>query len=176
MGVIDQLTDLLSEHQADPVTYLLIFFLFCVVAAIILPIPVEIFLVIDPKVHFVYKALIMGLGKGTGAAAVYFIGAKIEETILRFARWRWFKWLLVKSEVFVRRFGYFAMYLLMSVPFMPDTIPLYIFSILNKEGELMTLRGFVIVNMLAGVTRAVFFYVLVVMLGLGEWFGVQPEV
>jgi membrane protein YqaA with SNARE-associated domain len=165
MGVIDQLTDLLSEYQADPATYLLIFFLFCVAAAIILPIPIEIFLVIDPAVPFVFKALVMGLGKGTGAMGVYFIGAKIEETILKFAKWRWFNWLLVKSEAFVRRYGYFAMYIIMAIPGMVDTIPLYIFSILNKEGELMTLRGFVIVNILAGTTRAFLIYAIVTWLG-----------
>ena len=165
MNPIDQLTELLSEYQADPATYLLIFFLFCVAAAIILPIPIEIFLVIDPAVPFVLKALVMGLGKGTGAAAVYFIGAKVEQTIQRFARWGWFNWLLVKSEAFVRRYGYFAMYIIIASPGMVDTIPRYIFSLLNKEGELMTFRGFVIVNVLAGITRAFLIYAIVTWLG-----------
>jgi len=160
MGFWDQLTDLLSANQADPLTYLVIFFLFCVAAAIILPIPIEIFLVIDPQVHFVWKALVMGLGKGTGALAVFFIGHEIESTVRRFTRWGWFKWLLDKSEKFVRRYGYPAMFVIMAVPGMIDTIPLYIFSILNKEGKLMTWQGFTIVNILAGITRACLIYVI----------------
>ncbi len=114
----------------------------------------------DPQVHFVWKALVMGLGKGTGALAVFFIGHEIEGTIRRFARWRWFKWLLDKSEMFVRRYGYPAMFVIMAVPFMIDTIPLYIFSILNKEGKLMTWQGFTVVNILAGITRACLIYVI----------------
>ena len=166
MGFWDQLIDLLSAHQADPLTYLFIFFLFCVAAAIILPIPIEIFLVIDQQVHFVWKALVMGLGKGTGALAVFFIGHEIEGTIRRFTRWRWFKWLLDKSEVFVRRFGYPAMFVIMAIPGMIDTIPLYLFSILNKEGKLMTWKMFTIVNMLAGVTRACLIYVIFFVFGI----------
>lgn len=165
MGALDQLTDLLTQNQTDPVVYLLLFFLFCVLAAIALPLPIEIFLVINPTVPFALKAIVMGLGKGTGAIAVFFIGAKIEETIMRFAKWRWFRWLLEKSEVFVRRYGYTAMFCIMAIPGMVDTVPLYIFSILNKEGKLMTLRGFAIVNVLAGITRAVLIYLIITMLG-----------
>ncbi|MBE0518473.1 MAG: hypothetical protein IH630_04525 [Thermoplasmata archaeon] len=159
MGFWDSLIDWLNQYQADPATYLFLFFLFCVAAAIILPIPVEILLVV-PGVPFVYKAIVMGLGKGLGAFAVFHIGGEIEQVVRRFSKWRWFKWLLDKSEIFVRRYGYGAMYVIMSVPGMVDTIPLYIFSILNKEGELMTRKGFVIVNVLAGVTRAVLIYTL----------------
>ncbi|MCJ7561887.1 MAG: hypothetical protein MUO84_02615 [Thermoplasmata archaeon] len=159
MGFWDSLIDWLNQYQADPATYLFLFFLFCVAAAIILPIPVEILLVV-PGVPFVYKAIVMGLGKGLGAFAVFQIGGEIEQVVRRFSKWRWFKWLLDKSEIFVRRYGYGAMYVIMSVPGMVDTIPLYIFSILNKEGELMTRKGFVIVNVLAGVTRAVLIYTL----------------
>ncbi len=159
MGFWDSLIDWLDQYQADPVTYLLLFFLFCVAASIILPIPVEILLVV-PGVPFVYKAIVMGLGKGVGAIAVFYIGAEIEQVVRRFSKWRWFKWLLDKSEIFVRRYGYVAMYIIMSIPGMVDTIPLYIFSIMNKEGELMTLKGFAIVNVLAGMTRAALIYAL----------------
>jgi len=163
-----QLMDYLSANQADPLTYLLIFYIFCVAAAVILPLPVEIALVANPGIHIAVKAAVMGLGKGTGALAVYFFGRKIDETVGQYAkRWRWYNWLLVKSEKLVRKYGYVAMYAIMSVPGMVDTIPLYIFSILNKEGELMTLWGFVAVNILAGVTRAFLIY------GLFEVFGIQ---
>ena len=166
MGFWDQLIDLLSQHEADPVVYLLMFFVFCVLAAIILPIPIEIFLVIDPSVPFALKAIVMGLGKGTGAVAVFFIGAKVEKAIMKFSRWGWFKWLLDKSEAFVRRFGALALYIIMSIPGMVDTIPLYLFSILNKEGHLMTLRDFTVANILAGINRAMLIYTLFFVFGI----------
>lgn len=165
------LMDWLSANQADPVTYLFVFFLFCVLAAIILPIPIEVALVVDPSVPFILKALVMGLGKGTGALAVFFIGLKVEKTVLKFAKWGWFRWLLEKSERFVRRYGYVALYLIMSIPGMVDTIPLYVFSILNKEGELLGWRGFTIVNILAGITRAFLIYTIDIVFGLGMFGG-----
>jgi membrane protein YqaA with SNARE-associated domain len=166
MGFWDQLIDALSQYEADPAVYLLLFFVFCVLAAVILPIPIEIFLVIDPSVPFALKALVMGLGKGTGAIAVFFIGAKVESAIMRFSRWGWFKWLLDKSEAFVRRFGSLALYVIMSIPGMVDTIPLYLFSILNKEGQLMTLRDFTVANILAGINRAMLIYTLFFVFGI----------
>jgi hypothetical protein len=219
MSFWDELIDLLSAHQADPVTYLLIFFLFCVAASIILPIPIEIFLVIDPSVPFPLKMLVMGLGKGTGAFAVYYIGYEIDVIAARAARWRgfalrligmvksfvgdheslsrvagkpwfrsmlhslrklvherrrggrvsswgWIRWLMRKSDAFVRRYGYPAMFLIMAIPGMVDTVPLYVFSILNKEGQIMTLRGFVITNILAGITRAGLIYLIFYGLGI----------
>jgi hypothetical protein len=159
--ILTQLMDYLTANQADPFTYLIIFYLFCVAASIILPIPVEVALVVNPGIHIAVKAGVMGLGKGTGALAVFFLGRKIDETVGQYAmKWGWYRWLLEKSEKLVRRYGYVAMYAIMSMPGMVDTIPLYIFSILNKEGKLMTLWGFVLTNILAGVTRALLIYAL----------------
>ena len=159
--ILTQLMDYLTANQADPFTYLIIFYLFCVAASIILPIPVEVALVVNPGIHIAIKAVVMGLGKGTGALVVFFLGRKIDETVGQYAmKWGWYRWLLEKSEKLVRRYGYVAMYAIMSMPGMVDTIPLYIFSILNKEGKLMTLWGFVLTNILAGITRAFLIYAL----------------
>jgi len=156
MGSIwDELMGFLTTHTEDPATYLFTLFVFSIGAAIILPIPVETALVLAPeKMLFIIPALVLGLGKGVGAIAVFFIGEKVEQTVLRFGKWGWFKWLLDKSEGFVRRYGYFALFVILAIPFMLDTVPLYIFSVLNKEGKLMELRWFVLVNVLAGTTRA----------------------
>ncbi len=224
-GFWDSLIDVLSAYQTDPLTYLLIFFLFCVGAAIILPIPIEIFLVIDPVVPYPLKALVMGLGKGAGAFAVYFIGYEIDHIAhvltrgawvrrpMGFAEavvggspflsravdslrireskaklsglvrgrkrgggamsWGWIKWIMRHSENLVRRYGYPAMFVIMAIPGMIDTVPLYIFSILNKEGTLMTLRGFVITNIAAGITRAALIWLIFYAFGI-EIFSV-PE-
>jgi len=159
------LMDWLSQNQADPATYLFVFFIFCILAAIILPIPIEVALIGDPGIYFPLKVLVLAFGKATGAVAVFFIGEKIEETISKFQRWGWFRWLLVKSEKFVRRYGYYALFAIMSIPFMIDTIPLYIFSLLNKEGKLLSLRGFALTNLLAGFTRGTIIGIIIYVLG-----------
>ena len=154
-SIWDHLIDFLTAHSGDPATYLLTLFVFSIGAAIILPIPVETALVLAPeKMLFIIPALALGLGKGVGAIAVFFIGAKVEHVVLQFGKWGWFKWLLDKSEGFVRRYGYFALFAILTIPFMLDTVPLYVFSVLNKEGKLMRLRWFALVNVLAGTTRA----------------------
>ncbi len=153
--VWDQLLSFLVTRTEDPVTYIFSLFVFSIGAAVALPIPVEAALVLAPeKMPFILPALALGVGKGVGAMAVFFIGAKVEQTVVRFARWGWFRWLLDKSEWFVRRHGYLALFVILAVPFMLDTVPLYVFSLLNKEGQLMRLRWFTLVNVLAGVTRA----------------------
>jgi membrane protein YqaA with SNARE-associated domain len=164
-NVLQQLMDYLMNNQADPATYLLIFFLFCVAAAIILPIPIEIALIWNPSLFFPIKALVLGLGKTTGAVAVYYIGARVEKAVLRFSKWGWFRWLLVKSEAFVEMYGIFAMYIIMSIPGMIDTIPLYLFSIFNKKGTLIRLRDFAFANFLAGINRAFLIYAIIELLG-----------
>jgi membrane protein YqaA with SNARE-associated domain len=208
-GILDQLMDYLDANQTDPVTYLLILFIFSVAAAVFLPLPVEIGLIWNPGVFFPVKALVLGLGKGVGAVAVFYIGAVlnkiasrthrlgpvsrmrrvIAETAHRLGldrwrvytwltskrprrsepeipRWGWLRWIATKSEVFVRRFGVLAMYLIMSIPGMVDTVPLYVFALLNKEGTLMTLRAFAIANFLAGINRAFLIYAILELLGV----------
>ncbi len=161
-SIWQQFIDFLETHQADPTTFLASLFVFSILAAVVLPIPIESALVFTPSgVPILVAALVLGLGKGVGAMAVFVIGAKIEKAILSFKRFGWFRWLLNKSEAFVRRFGYLALYLIMSVPFMSDTIPLYVFSLLNKEGKLMKIHWFALVNVAAGTTRGLIFLILI---------------
>lgn len=206
--LLDQLMDYLNAHQADPATYLLIFFLFSIAAAVVLPIPVEIGLIWNPGVFFPLKAITLGLGKSVGSVAVFYIGTFVDKLFswlgrfgplrrlkaltARFAnrlgmdkwrvykrlasrrpeppmpglRWGWLRWLARKSEGFVRRFGVLAIYILMSIPGMVDTVPLYVFAILNKQGTLMTLRDFALANLLAGVNRAFIIFAILELLGV----------
>jgi hypothetical protein len=208
--VIQQLLDYLNANQTDPLTYLLILFLFSIAAAVFLPLPVEIGLVWNPGVFFPVKAIVLGLGKATGAVIVFGLVAKLQAGLSRLGRWGpvthlrmvqtavasrlgidkwkflrrlhfersqkksgvsepkwgWLRWLSRKSEGFVRRRGIVAMYVIMSIPGMVDTIPLYIFSILNKEGKLMSLRDFALANLLAGVNRAFLIYAILELLGI----------
>jgi hypothetical protein len=208
--LIEQLLEYLQANQTDPLTYLLILFLFSVAAAIFLPIPIEIGLVWNPGMFFPLKAITLGLGKATGAAAVFYIPSEVGAAARWFKgrislrrkrrsrspsdesndpdatggdatvaqkrpsvplaptppRWGWLRWLTDRSERFTRRYGIIAMYVIMSIPGMLDTIPLYIFSIINKEQTLMRLRDFVLANLLAGVNRAFLIYALLNLLGI----------
>ncbi len=81
-------------------------------------------------------------------------------------RWGWLRWLAVKSEKFTRKYGVLAMYAIMSIPGMIDTIPLYVFSIINKDRTLIRLRDFALANFLAGINRAFIIFALLEILGV----------
>jgi len=177
--ILGQLMDYLQTNQTDPLTYLLVFFLFSVAAAIFLPVPIEIGLVWNPGMFFPLKALDLGLGKAVGAIAVFFIPSKVGAAAKRLGlwhpapsatpappRWGWLRWLTNKSEGFTRRYGVIAMYVIMSVPGMIDTVPLYIFAIINKERTLISLRDFALANFLAGINRAFIIFALLEILGI----------
>jgi hypothetical protein len=217
---LDLLMDYLMGNQSDTGTYLLVFFLLCVAAAVFLPIPIEIGLIWNPSLFFPVKALVMGLGKGTGAVAVFYIGAELDKLARflsgrRLGRWWLYKafpflnrcelaakrsergatvaravcsvtaalklverkfarppsraergWLSRKSEGFVRKYGVIAMYVIMSIPGMVDTLPLYLFSILNEKGTLISLRDFTLANFLAGINRAFLIFAILELLGV----------
>ena len=217
---MDMLMDYLMGNQSDTGTYLLIFFLLCVAAAVFLPIPIEIGLIWNPSLFFPVKALVLGLGKGAGAVVVFYIGAMLDKlarllSARRLGRW-WIGrtcaflgrcesgvrrtergealarlicsacatlrqlekklarppkpagrgWLMRKTEAFVRKYGVVAMYVIMSIPGMVDTIPLYLFSILNEEGTLISLRDFTLANFLAGINRAFIIFAILELLGI----------
>jgi len=152
----------------NPLLYLLVLFIYCFLAAVILPIPVELgllgfipflleghsFMGLDIFSAFLLLALMMGLGKAVGSWVVFFIGVKIEDSVRLWFKWKWFKKLTDALSRFCERFGYIAIYFVLSVPLMPDTIPLYIFSLLNKDGEVFDVKWFVFTNFWAGITRA----------------------
>lgn len=147
------LMDFFQSYEADPGTYLLILFIYTIAASVFLPIPVEIALVWNPSMPWFIKALVMGSGKAVGSIVVFLIGVKFEPKIRSWTRWGWFNWLVVKSQSFVSQYGYFALFAIMSIPGMPDTIPLYVFSLLNREGKLFSKKGFALTNFLAGIVR-----------------------
>lgn len=166
-NIWDDLMNFLFQYSADPIMYAIIFFIYCVLAAVILPIPVEIGLIWNPGTPFIIKALILGAGKATGSVLVFHIGSKVEERVRRWQRWRWFAWLVEKSEWLVEKFSYLGLYFILSIPGMVDTIPIYIFSVFNREGKVLELKYFAIANFLGGLNRAFFIYFLF------EVFGIQ---
>lgn len=158
----------LTDSLADPLTYLTIFFIYCVLAAVILPIPVELglagfipfiqeggeflgFTEIFPA--FLIVSIVMGLGKAVGSWMVFMIGEKAENSIRTWFRWRWFVGLTEFLTKFCEKLGYIGVFLVLALPMMTDTIPLYIFSLLNKDGEVYEMKWFVLTNFWAGLAR-----------------------
>lgn len=164
--MIEDLMQVLYDVSSNPLLYSIIFFIYCLLAAIILPLPVEIGLFIG-EVHPLIKILILGAGKAAGSYFVFFIGVKVDEKVKksteRFKRYAKF---VEKMEKFVGKYGYYALYIILSIPLMVDTVPLYLFSIYNKNEEGMSQRGFVLVNFFAGCSRAIIIYAVLFGFGL----------
>lgn len=159
----DLFTELMNWLESlgnDPLAYIIIFFIFCVAAAIILPIPVELGLLFGGSVPYLIKAIVLGLGKGVGSMAVFEIGMKLEPKIRSWRRWRWFRWLFDNCEKFVAKYNYYALYVILSIPLMLDTVPIYIFSLANKDGKALEVKWFAVTNFFAGVTRAAILWVV----------------
>lgn len=164
--LLQELMDFLYQNSADPVIYAIVFFIYGVLAAIILPIPVELGLIWNPGTPFFIKALILGAGKCVGSVLVFLIGARVEEKVRSWSRWGWFSWLVHKSEWLVEKLGYFGLLIILSIPGMVDTIPVYIFSVFNREGKVLELKYFAIVNFAGGVIRAFMLYILLEVFGI----------
>jgi hypothetical protein len=81
-------------------------------------------------------------------------------------RWGWLRWIGRKSEALVRKHGVIAVYVLLSIPGMVDTVILYIFAIINANRTVMTLRAFALANFLAGINRAFIIYAVLEILGV----------
>lgn len=164
----DQLMGWLEGFVQDPVVFLIIFFVFAVAAAIILPIPIEFGLVIGMVIiPFPVLAVVLGLGKAVGSVFVFKLGGRIEPSIRRWsARWKWFAKFIALSERFVSKYRYYALYIILSIPIMLDSIPLYLFSLLNKDGKDMHTWWFALTNFLAGVTRASILWILLYAFGI----------
>jgi len=163
---LQELMDFLFQYSADPVLYAIVFFIYGILAAIILPIPVELGLIWNPGTPFLIKALILGAGKCVGSVLVFLIGARVEEKVRTWSRWGWFSWLVHKCEWLVEKLGYLGLLILLSIPGMVDTIPVYLFSVFNRDGKVLELRYFALVNFVGGVIRAVVLYMLL------EFFGI----
>jgi membrane protein DedA with SNARE-associated domain len=130
--------------------------------AIILPLPIELALIFveDPS-YMVVTAIVIGLGKAVGAWAIFYLGLRVEDNIRRWSE----KYKVVNKIVrfsvwFVDKTGYVGLFILLSIPFMTDTIPIYIYALFNEEGKLMKRNYFLLTNFAAGIVRAILFILL----------------
>lgn len=163
--------DIIASFFGNPVVFFLFTFGFSVLIAIILPIPIEIFLIVpflDPvltpggKVALMTIALFaVALGKAVGAWLVFLLGVKVEEAMHRWAeRARLFARILDALERFVRWSGTIGLYILLSIPLMSDTAVLYFYALFNEEGKAIDQRLFIASNFLAGINRVALVFIL----------------
>ena len=152
MDLIGFLLDLMT----DPFTYGIVFFIYVILAAIILPIPVEIGL-FNPYFHPIGLIIILAIGKGIGAFIVFHIGGGLRRTMKKWSIGPSFtKKIIDACETFVKRYGYIGLFIIMSIPLMVDSITLYLFSLLNPKTNgrsAMQGRFFVLINIAAGFVR-----------------------
>ncbi len=159
--------DILEIYYNDPRIFLTVLLVYSILTAILLPIPVELALLpLITNIAFLgAAALSLGAGKALGAGAVFRLGLKVEGPIRYWcARHPAAGKFVGYVTRFVRATRWAGLFTFMAIPFFPDTLPIYIYSLFNKQGQLISGRIFLLVNFLAGISRAFIFIGLV---GLG---------
>jgi len=148
--------EILLGLMQEPITYSIIFFIYVILTVLILPIPVEIGL-FNPYIHPALLIFILALGKGIGSLIAFETGSRIRSVIKK----RSIGTPLTKKTVawcerFVIKYGYYGLFIIMSIPLMLDSVTVYLFSLLNPKDDgktAMTRRWFVLINILAGGVR-----------------------
>src|SRR3989449_3059862 len=152
IGVLTFTVLQLGLESAGVVAYLFGLFLYAIAAAVVLPIPVELLLLLYPEINPAVKAIALGLGKAVGAVVVFFVGNKVNPYIERWMdRHPIGKRVLKLLEAFVRRTGAIGLAVLLAIPFMSDTAVNYFYSLLNEEGHAIGRWHFVLANLIGGV-------------------------
>ncbi|MBP7087312.1 MAG: hypothetical protein KBA58_04565 [Methanomassiliicoccales archaeon] len=160
------LTSFIEQVQGDPLVYSVVFFIYIIAATLFLPIPVELLLFLSPATPFVFKAILLGVGKAVGSIIVFYIGMNVERPINTLTKkWGFFRMVVNFSKWLVDKLGYLGLYLILSVPIMVDTVPVYLFSIFRKDRCDRDLKLFALTNLAAGITRAGIVYFVVTELG-----------
>ncbi len=150
------LTGILLGAVQDPAAYTIIFFIYVILTVLILPFPVEIGL-FNPYIHPVLLIIILALGKGAGSLIAFEIGTRIRGAIKKRSMGTPLtKKIVGLCEQFVKRYGYYGLFIIMSIPLMVDSITVYIFSLLNPKSDGkrgMARTWFVLINVAAGAMR-----------------------
>jgi len=125
-------------------TGLLLIFLYEIGAAVVLPTPSEIPLLGYNYIPLAWIFLFAVLGKTVGAYIVFLVGDRVKGTA-KFNRYldrhHWAKRFFDLSERFVRRYGVFAVFVLLSIPGFPDTVSLYLFAIVGRRPILFSIAS-----------------------------------
>jgi membrane protein YqaA with SNARE-associated domain len=153
--------DLLNTVYSIPLLYGVLVFFYAILVAIVLPIPIE-FALFPPILaqswlYLAGVAIALASGKTVGAALVFRLGIRIEDKIQKWSdRWRLARWFVAKAQRFVAKTQIPGLYLILSVPLLPDTITIYLYSLFNPEGRVLERNMFLIANFLAALNRTAF--------------------
>ncbi|MBN2599362.1 MAG: hypothetical protein JXA75_02390 [Candidatus Thermoplasmatota archaeon] len=150
------LIEILLGAMQDPITYSILFFTYVVLTVLILPIPVEIGL-FNPYIHPALLIGILAAGKGIGSCIAFEIGTRIRGAIKkRTIGTSLTKKIITACENFVRRYGYYGLFIILSIPLMLDSVTVYLFSVLNPNDagkRALNRTWFVLINFAAGAVR-----------------------
>lgn len=173
------LMQVLLDAMSNPLSYAIIFFIYVVLAAVILPIPVELGLFntgLPPALRWILPVAILAAGKGVGASIVFNIGYRARRKLKTFSvGGELTERAIAAAERFVRRYGHIGLFVILSIPGMIDTASLYLFSLLNpheKKETALAHWNFVLINVAAAVVRGVI--ILAAFYWIGEkWVGID---
>lgn len=159
------LIDFLTTLYTNPIAYMVVVFFYAVAVAIILPIPIEVALLLPLAFnqwdYITGITLALATGKTVGAWLIFVLGLRVEGPIRAWStRWRFAAWFVQKAEKFVAKTGMAGLYVLLSIPLMSDTIPIYLYSFFNPEGQAFERNMFLISNFLAALNRVAILVVL----------------
>ncbi|WP_435360871.1 YqaA family protein [Haloarchaeobius sp. DFWS5] len=123
---------------------LVIIWVYSFLIAFILPLPSEVVLIPELRLGLpdsIELGLIMvfsGLGKACGSLVAFHLGQEAKEAgpVVRFlknSRVNVVEWSEKKTMVLARKYGYVGLAMALSVPFFPDTISIYAFSVLEED-------------------------------------------
>jgi len=162
--VVDFVAILVAALE-NPIVYFLLVFVYAILVAIVLPIPIETALILPIAARnlglFTAALFAVAFGKAVGAWLVFLLGVKVEGAVHRWSqRSKWIAKLINGLERFVRWSGELGLYTLLSIPFMSDTLPIYFYAVFNEEGKALDRRQFILSNFLAGFNRVAIFFVL----------------
>ncbi len=166
LDLLQALSGLLGQLAADPLLYSLVFFVYSVAATVFLPFPILIGLFLSPATPFLVKAVVMSSGKAVGSLLAFALGREVGGWLVRWTlRLPRLRWIMEQLQAFVARTRYWGLYIILSIPGMFDTIPLYIFALFNRNG-LMKVSNFALVSFLSGMTRALLVWLILEIFGI----------
>ena len=119
-------------------------FLYEVGAALVLPTPSELPVITYTWLPIGWLFAVAVAGKILGSYLIFFLGDRMKDTT-RFRRladrYAWIRAVLSWSERFVRRYGVAAVFVLLSIPGFPDTVPLYVIALVGRRPVLFAVAS-----------------------------------
>ncbi|MFB6145046.1 MAG: YqaA family protein [Candidatus Nanohaloarchaea archaeon] len=143
-----------SVQTARGVTGFMLVFIYSFLVAVILPLPSEIVLAapiglgMTEMQRLVALMVVSGLGKALGSLVALQAGMTAKKAgkksgLAEKTGFDLVAWSQSKTFQAVRKYGYIGMAMALSVPFFPDTISIYAFSVLENDWLRFTAAAFV---------------------------------